>query len=137
MEHRESKLKAELMSFIREGLPRVVAFRHEDLFTSGIPDISVTWRGKAIFPQIYMSWWEVKHGTPKFESTDIQELRLKQLAEEGFARYLIYMEGDSQGQRTLIVHPRNLKQMIPEYSCEGFNHRWVVRMIRDYHEGKK
>lgn len=126
MEHRETELKQQLMATIREGLPRCKAFRHEDMFTSGIPDISVTWLNKT-------SWWEVKHGTPYFESKDIQERSLLQLAGAGLARYIMYYEKDFIKQ-TLIVHPKDLKGLIPEHRSMGFDHRWVVRMIRKYHE---
>lgn len=127
MGKQESVLKSALMQTIKAQLPDFIAIRHEDVRTSGTPDISLTGLRRT-------AWIEVKHGTPRFESTGIQELTMLRLARAGFARYLIYQEDkNGESRRTLIVHPRNLGSLTPEASCEGFNHRWVVEYFREAH----
>lgn len=123
----ETELKSALMSMIRTELPNYVALRHEDVRTSGIPDISITAFGRT-------SWWEVKHATPKFLSKEIQERTMKRLEAGGFARYIIYYELNGV-RRTLIVRPHllDLNDLIPERSYPGFDHRFVLDSIQSVH----
>jgi hypothetical protein len=124
----EAALKSKLVLEFKK-LERFVCFRHEDVRTSGIPDISLTGWGLD-------SWIEVKHGTPDFDSTGIQELTMLRLARAGYARYVIYLEEqDCSDQRVLIVHPKNLKMLEPEASCYKFNHEWVAEFFRRRHKG--
>ena len=126
----ESQLKSKLMELIRDGLPGFVAIRHEDVRRAGIPDLSLTGYGKT-------SWIEIKHGTPDFDSTGIQELTMLRLAAAGYARYLVYIENqDGSNKRTLIVHPKRLKDLEPEAWCLGYNHRWVIDFLKDRHYDK-
>lgn len=127
----ESKHKAALMLEIRKQFPQWVSFRHEDTMTGGIPDISLTGRGKT-------TWWEAKHGTPNFDSDDLQELTALRLAGSGFCRYIIWKEQEyREGRMTLIVHPKNIKTLIPEACWLGFNHLEVVEYMRKIHYGEK
>lgn len=129
---RESFLKTALMRELRSTLPDCVALRHEDRFTNGIPDISITMHGKT-------SWWECKHGTPRFDSLGNQELLCQRLAVQGYCRYIIWTESKSGiEQRTMIVHPRELYGrnevgMNAEAFCMGFNMHWLVDQVRKAH----
>jgi hypothetical protein len=123
----ESKLKSSLMDIIRTQLPGFVAIRHEDVRRSGIPDLSLTGHGK-------VSWVEIKHGDPHFDSEGIQELTMLRLAVAGYARYLIYMEDkDGGNKRTMIVHPKKLGTLEPEAECKGHDHRWVTEFFKRRH----
>jgi len=123
---RETPLKAALMAEIRMALPRYQAFRHEDVRSIGIPDLSVT--GHKI-----TSWWEAKHATPDFFTFGLQELTCKRLAVAGFCRYIVWYEvGDDL--RTLIVHPRDLHSLTPEAEAAGHDHRFVATFMRQVHE---
>jgi CRISPR/Cas system-associated exonuclease Cas4 (RecB family) len=103
--------------------------RHEDVRTAGIPDGSLTGWGLD-------SWIEVKHGTPDFDSTGIQELTMLRLARAGYARYVIYLEEqDCSVRRTLIVHPKNLKSLDAEVWLPGFDHERVAEFFRRRHKG--
>src|SRR6266852_4323907 len=113
----ESFLKSQLMATIRRELPNFVALRHEDVRTSGIPDLSMTGYGKT-------SWWEVKHATPTFSSNNLQELILMRLAATVTAYYILYHELKGN-KRTLIVHPKQLNNLLPETGCSGFDHLFV------------
>lgn len=123
----ESVLKLKLMEQIRKDLPGFVALRHEDVRTSGIPDMSLTGFAKT-------TWWEFKHAVPTFDSTGIQELTMLRLAAAGYARYVIWEE--QRGiKRTLIVHPRHVgtKPLIHESACVGYDMQWLVAYMRKAH----
>jgi len=70
----EATCKAALCKLLRATLPGAVVYRHEDQFTAGIPDISVTWRGRTV-------WVEVKLDRPGRRAvvTAAQALALRQL----------------------------------------------------------
>ena len=128
LKRQESPLKSKLMEHIKLHMKDFVAMRHEDIRTSGIPDLSLTGYGKT-------TWWEVKHGTPNFDSRGIQELTMLRLAGAGYARYLIYIEdADGNNKRTLIVHPKHIGDMEAEAWCIGHNHRWVIEFFRKVHK---
>lgn len=124
----ETNLKSKLMEQIKLHMRGFVALRHEDIRTSGIPDISLTGYNRG-------GWIEVKHGCPDFDSEGIQELTMLRLAAAGFyAYYLIYLEDkDGESKRTLIVHPKNLKSLDAEAWCVGHDHRWVVEWFKEKH----
>ena len=121
----EARLKATLMKELREHLLGAVTLRHEDRFTSGIPDISVTWHGRT-------TWWECKHATPSLVSQGIQELTLLRLAAAGHARYIVWQERRGV-RRTMIVHPNRLRDLETETTCPGFDMSWLVEQIRLAH----
>ena len=121
----ESGLKSALMRQIKIGLPGFVALRHEDVRTSGIPDLSLTRYGRT-------SWWEFKHAAPNFVSSGIQELTMLRLATAGRAWYVVWHEYGSL-KETLIVRPKNLKALTPEASCMKFNHLFVIEFMRKVH----
>lgn len=126
----ESKLKSSFMFQVKTLLPNFLALRHEDVRTSGIPDMSITGAGQT-------TWWEAKYADPRFESTGIQELTMLRLAAAGYARYIVWEERRGI-QRTLIVHPRAVHErsgwaLVPETWCVGFNHRWLVEQVMKAH----
>jgi len=113
------------MELAKERLQGAVLLRHEDVRTAGIPDLSVTLRGKT-------SWWEFKHATPNYPSTGIQELTCLRLAAAGTCFYVIYHE-EGNYKRTLIIHPRNIKTLDPEVWQPGFDHSFVIDYIKWTH----
>jgi hypothetical protein len=129
---RESELKSAFMREVKRSLPAFVAIRHEDVRTSGTPDLSITGAGRTI-------WLEFKHATPRWTGTKRQELMMLRLATAGYARYVFWWEtAAGLGQRTMIVHPRQVHgrtswKVVPESYCEGFDHRWLVQQIREAH----
>jgi hypothetical protein len=124
----EAVLKAALVQETRVALKQAVVFRHEDKFTHGIPDMSVTFnRG--------VSWWEAKYATPKFVSRGIQELTMLRLNRASFARYVVYWEV-GRARRTYIIDPSQIGAPLEEWDnfMEGFNHTFVVDYIRELHK---
>jgi hypothetical protein len=71
----ESYLKSAVCKKLKATLPGAVVFRHEDKFTGGIPDISVTWND-------HTCWVEVKYDRPKSRAkvTGQQKLTLGRLS---------------------------------------------------------
>ena len=124
----EAQLKGALIKEARILLPTsYVVIRHEDRFTHGLPDISVT--GNRI-----TSWWECKLANPNFSSKGIQELTMLRLMRSGFAFYIVWVYNEI-GRYTYIVNPNDIGKPITEWthSVEGFDHKWLVEEIRKVH----
>ena len=69
----EATLKAALRKAILKRVPKAVVYRHEDHFTAGIPDLSVTLPPRTV-------WIEVKFANRrKAEPTKLQALALRRL----------------------------------------------------------
>ena len=95
-----------------------LVLRHEDHYTSGIPDISIT--GNKI-----TSWWETKYQKGfSLENKGIQRYTLEQLARHGFAYYVIYTP-----EQVAVVGPDLENPTI----FPGLNHPRVVEFIRKVH----
>ena len=123
----ESILKSALCQLARAPLQKYVVIRHEDRFTDGIPDISVTGRGKT-------SWIEVKYANPKFQCRGIQELTMKRLALAGLAYFVVYWE-QGKDKLTFIVDPTEIGNEVKTWAkfTRGFDHEWVIRFIQELH----
>jgi hypothetical protein len=124
----ESTFKSALVKELRATCNAVV-LRHEDQFTHGIPDISVTLKGTT-------SWYEAKYVREKKRvySRGIQRMTMEKLNEQGVARYILWVEEEGK-KFTFIVEPTDLDH--PEkyiLVCEGFNPRELARFIRNSHD---
>ena len=122
----EAELKGKLVEKLKEQLTGAVIFPIQDRWTSGIPDIAVTWMGRT-------TWWECKYADPDLDSKGIQDLTLLRLAGAGYARYVIYEDRGSV-RRTRIVHPKDINEwMATDVVVSGFNHEFVADYIRKVH----
>lgn len=76
----EATLKRALVKALRKRLPSAVIFRHEDLFTAGIPDLSITSNRPGDI-RTSVVWAEVKFDRlrSKSKTTPVQELTLGRL----------------------------------------------------------
>jgi hypothetical protein len=131
MRMNEAALKGALMRTIRVRLHRWVAFRLEDKFRSGLPDMAITGNGLT-------SWWEVKLANPTMKTTAVQDETMRRLAVAGFAFFLVYEE--RHGMRfTRILHPATEWENYKEHRtpgglwCVGFDHEWVVQQMERRH----
>jgi hypothetical protein len=90
----EAYLKKRLCEEAKKLIPGVVAFRHEDKFTGGIPDCSFTALGRTV-------WVEVKYRrkTNPANLTALQRLTMSNLIKHGRALVVTYIERD----HTLII----------------------------------
>ena len=129
VDKREGELKEKLAEKVRFILPHALFFLHQDIRNVGIPDATLTFAQRT-------SWWECKHGTPKFKSHGRQELTMLRLAKNGYhARYIVWHEeSDGTNKRTLIVHPKNIGTLEFETSCLGFDAEFVVDYMRQVHQ---
>ena len=118
----EAKPKADLVKLLRATYPSAVVIRHEDRWTSGIPDISFTL-------DQHTTWIEVKLADPDFESKGIQELTMLRLARVTTAFYVVYYSWRGQ-QRTYIVEPAQIKNWKACACVSGFDHAYVVQRLR-------
>ena len=121
----ESQITSRLLKQLRDDLTGAVVFKHNDRITSGIPDFSVTCSNRT-------SWWECKLADPQFCGQGLQELMMLRLAAAGYARYVVWEQRRGL-ERTLIVHPKHIGDLMPEAWCVGFDHRWLVEQIRKAH----
>lgn len=96
----EGTLKNQLVKRLEDDMPGAVVLRHEELFRSGIPDMSVTWNGKT-------TWWEAKLADPNPRGKGIQKLTASRLAEQGRCYYIIWVASPGP-KRTLIVEPKHV-----------------------------
>lgn len=136
MTKREAELKSAFGAELKRQLPYFYTLLHA---TRAAPDRSITGGGRTTF-------WEMKHGTPGFESPWNQELMCIRLAHAGYCRYIVWQENARGGnQRTLIVHPDEIRRVVgdsfrrrtwrlnAEAWCDGFDYRWLVDFIRRVH----
>ena len=120
----ESTLTQQLIKRVKMDLHGAVVLKHADRFTSGVPDLSITWHGKT-------SWWEVKYANPRFESPSIQHLTCLRLAIAGTCHYLIFTPF-----RIYLVPPNHLETYTVDYlaMCEKHDIGWAVQHIREAHQ---
>lgn len=114
----EASVRAALVKKLRLYKDWIV-LRHEDHYTSGIPDISIT--GNRI-----TSWFETKFQRGlTLENKGIQRYTLEQLNKHGgYARYIIYTP-----EQVFVVKPDLYDPVI----FRGINHGLVVEYIRIMH----
>lgn len=123
----ETKLKAILTRKLRKDLSGAVVLRHEDQYSSGIPDISITWKGST-------TWLEVKLAKPKLIGKGIQRITMQCLAENGQCWYAIYLLENDLNKWTIFADPRIDWEDSKEI-CSSFNHQFVVDCIKKIHKG--
>lgn len=147
MDYTETQLKSKLTKALRESLNNAVIFRHEDQFTSGVPDISITWKG-------YTTWLEVKLAKPAIRGKGVQKHTMQMLAENGRCWYVVYtikkLEGhlintksimfpgllEPQFYSTFIVSPKEVNDgnwILSKNYVDNFDHQFVVDFIKNSH----
>jgi hypothetical protein len=115
----EKTLVSALKKILHRELPGAVIFKHADAYTAGIPDLSVTWRGKT-------TWLEVKYVAPTLHKRALQHQIMLGLERQGSAFYVIYREHD-----TLLIKPSELDCPNTKGVTEmGHSHTFVVSAIK-------
>lgn len=125
----ETQLKARLIRTLRASLNNAVIFRHEDQFTSGIPDISITWKG-------YTTWLEVKLAKPRIRGKGVQKYTMEMLAENGRCWYVVFLVEKDLLCSTYIVNPKAVNEgnwMFSQNCIDDFDHQFVVDFIKRTH----
>lgn len=125
----ESELKRQLTPVLENAMPFSMVFRHEDMFRSGVPDISITWGQR-----LRTVWLEVKLADPELVHRGAQDVTCMKLAHAGKNCWHVvyYQKGDIF--QTLIVLPlfvhRGTWRTDTVTSCEGWNHQFVANFAR-------
>ena len=114
------------MRHIKRALPEAVALRHEDLYTRGIPDLTVTLAGRT-------TWWEIKYCDSTLRLDRVQRHVCQRLEETGYCRYVIYVRSPPPRsvrvvRPTQMDHWRTVGDVIPQ-----FDQGAVVRYIAAVH----
>ena len=125
----EASLRSRLMLAMKVHAPQIVALRHEDVRTCGIPDLSTTLNGTA--------WWEFKLADPDFKADGRQELTLLRLAHNGYARYVVWQTDlNRRPATTYVVHPRCIGDYVKlaDRSFSGFDMVALVRYMKGLHD---
>ena len=121
----EAELKQRLRDALKGSLRGVVVLRHEDHFTAGIPDTSITWKRRT-------TWMEAKVAEPSVKSLGVQKDTCERLAVMGYCWYVVYRVKGGVWT-TLVVDPplvHDLDQVPDECVADGINHQFVVEFIR-------
>jgi hypothetical protein len=121
----EAELKQKLRDVLKASLRGVVVLRHEDHFTAGIPDTSITWKRRT-------TWMEAKVAEPSVKSLGVQKDTCERLAVMGYCWYVVYRLRRGVWT-TLVVQPaqiEDLDQVPGECVTDGINHQFVVEFIR-------
>ena len=110
----EKKFIRTAMEQLRREIPEAVVIRHEDKFTKGVPDVSVTgfrrtlwlefkWVPKLPFDKLYNN---VK--LPKKTFPILQLHQMKKLSNLGSARYVI----GSEAHEVFLMYPNDVEKAI-------------------------
>jgi len=118
----EARSKAELVKKLKR-IPYLVVLRHEDEFTAGIPDISISLGDRTL-------WLEIKRVPYKLR--ELQHYTLQRLARSSSdgkpaGYYVIY---DKTGTKASIVPPD--EDMIHKRSWNDRGHDVVIEFVRDW-----
>jgi len=122
----ETELKAKTRLKLKKVLEGSVVLRHEDIFTAGIPDFSITWNGK-------VCWIEAKHANPSLKGKKIQLVTMMRLRNQTeYCRYLIFHERKNIKETRIVepVHVYRKEWMMSGESVEGFDYDFVADYFR-------
>jgi hypothetical protein len=120
----ETYLKGRLVKQMRSAFPDAVIFRHEDYFTAGIPDISMTWLHNTL-------WIEIKHAKPSIKGKKIQAYTCDKL--NGI--YVVYREVQGMQFTLLIAAGDVLEDKTKCFEkafgrAEGYDHQFVIEYLK-------
>jgi hypothetical protein len=122
----EATLKAGLRAAIIAERPAAVVYRHEDKFTRGIPDFSVTERERVV-------WAEVKYNRVGRASvtTPLQRLALRRL--DGL---LIVYTDERNGLKSVSIEIVRTGECVGSFYCIRYDHHFVSAKIAERLNGR-
>ena len=92
----EASLLASLVNICKDRMPGCVVFKHFDVTTDGIPDLSITWGKRTV-------WVEAKYDKGKVRAT--QAITMWRLGQAGLAFYVSF--DFEKGRPVTIIRPGN------------------------------
>lgn len=122
---KETQLSSRLTKSLRAAMPGCVVFKHTDMYTSGIPDTSVTWMKRTV-------WLEVKIARKgRIEGRGVQLQVCRSLAAVGLCLFVIYEFGpDCVG----AVDPRKIDDSgewdTYDFQFFGLDHDAVANRVK-------
>jgi hypothetical protein len=128
----EATVRRALLRQLQTDLPDALPLRHEDQFTKGIPDLSISYAG-------HTSWWECKYADPYCKTTKVQQYLCEQLNTRGFhCAFLIFRRGhNGKWPRQIRVCPpadfSHWRQLGLVVSEGAFDYGALVQYIRKVH----
>ena len=140
----EHDLLDDLLELLRAKIIGII-IKHSDGLTSGVPDVSVSARGRqwvqgpGLVPGPKMTtWYEAKHVTKGIiEQTDLQRVTCSRLAGASQCWYIVW-EKSGDDLRTCMVKPASVKKdgtytVEDGYWVPGYDHQFVLRFIQRVH----
>lgn len=121
---KESDAVGRLLKKLAEVMPGGVGFKHFDLVTAGVPDISWTWARRT-------AWIEVKLDTT--EPRPVQDVVMQRLGMQGTALYVAFFTTSETGSHTLVMSSR--RERLQRYS--GLDYISAAGFIRKVLEAKR
>ena len=126
---REAYLKSRFTETLKAKCPDLISLQ---LATRGAPD-------RLIVGWFRSSFWEFKHGTPRFEAPDLQRLMCMRLERSGVpCHYVVWLE-ERNVKTTHIVAPKRIKAFqagdhsVARDSWPDFDMRQLVAYVSDHH----
>ena len=107
----EAQVKAQLTAKLKKIFPMMVVLRHEDHFTAGIPDTSISFNCRTL-------WLEIKFG--ELRSRAIQRETLRRLK-----GYFVTYRRDKIVEITTAYQTENI-------TATGLGHDVVIEFVRDW-----
>lgn len=125
----EATITVEVMRMLKEHLKVPVIFKHHDISTSGIPDMSITYGGLTFWIELKL----LKEGESRakflrhFEPLQLAECRL--LERQGRCFYLLAQEAKGQKTAAELWSPARLDLMLRQlkWPLDGQFHNQALR----------
>jgi hypothetical protein len=117
----ETKHQNKCLKLLHAELVGAVVIKHSEGFTSGVPDVSVTWQGKT-------SWWEFKHGATLKWANGLQQLTCRRLAAAGVCHVVFYSDVNGIKTTQILTPDETIVA-----SVENFDHRFILGFVKVIH----
>lgn len=139
----EASMTRDIIRDLRKAFPRAVIFKHHDLSTAGIPDMSVTFNNLTHWIELkFFKNNETKSTIDKhFDRLQLATMRL--LERQGPAFYLIGMQRRAVGTALAVWSPANIAEVLemphPEWTLTPttalkLTMQYVIQMIGESNE---
>lgn len=133
---KEATITSDFVLALAKEMPGSHTFKHFDLATSGVPDLSHTWGGRT-------AWLELKFSTPGVEAEvqPMQVINMPRLAKAGLALWVHFrILPDDEQTRVIqfIDGSADLRATVHSHVIRGFKYhdgaKYVRRRIEEMNE---
>ncbi len=120
----EATVTRSTMRALEEVMPGGVGFKHFDVATDGVPDITWTWNKRTC-------WLELKYDRGEVRATQVVTMR--RLAQMGLAFYVSFDYDGNGAPETFVWDPR-FKEPQSSLRIEGHHYVSVAQFVRNQME---